>query len=249
MPCAVRSALGQALQGGRSRRPGPQLGWSAASARLPAADPTQVLGECGGVVRGRGHLLPAARGVAQGLLLPPHATGAGVAPAALAVSPACSQRTAGSACRSTSVHCAFLPCSSQPLRPLMGTATTPQPRPAAGRAGLHGEHHAQRAAPGHGWATFAVAVAGAAALLAVCVCHMRCLVLARLSELPPPAGVDDMAELLFYTDTVHPSGLTGHRAIAEIAWQLLNETLGWAPGPFTGAPARRAWTSRPLARA
>jgi hypothetical protein len=49
-----------------------------------------------------------------------------------------------------------------------------------------------------------------------------------------------MAQLLFYTDSVHPSGLTGHRAIAEIAWQLLNETLGLAAEPSAGAAAVRA---------
>jgi phospholipase/lecithinase/hemolysin len=58
--------------------------------------------------------------------------------------------------------------------------------------------------------------------------RLPCGAMQRPSTAPgaAPAGVDDMSQLLFYTDSVHPSGQTGHRAIAEIAWHLLNETLG-----------------------
>ncbi len=34
-----------------------------------------------------------------------------------------------------------------------------------------------------------------------------------------------MQTLLFFHDNIHPNGLTGHKAMAEVAWQLLNDTL------------------------
>jgi hypothetical protein len=41
---------------------------------------------------------------------------------------------------------------------------------------------------------------------------------------------DQQASLLFFHDNVHPNGPTGHRALAEIAWQLMEDVLRWGLG-------------------
>ena len=51
-------------------------------------------------------------------------------------------------------------------------------------------------------------------------------------------GEDQLETELFFHDGVHPNGLTGHRALGELAWHLLDSTLRWA-GPGRAALAGR----------